>query len=60
MSVRKKLYAGFGSILAIMLVMVTTIWIEVTESHSVANEVRQDDVPEVVYYLILVDEAGDV
>ncbi|MCU8155637.1 methyl-accepting chemotaxis protein [Vibrio vulnificus] len=60
MSVRKKLYAGFGSILAIMLVMVATIWIEVTQSHQIANEVQKDDVPEVITYLIMIDEAGDV
>ncbi|MFM2589594.1 methyl-accepting chemotaxis protein [Vibrio sp. TBV020] len=59
-SVRKKLYAGFGCILAIMTLMVGVIWTEVTQSHSVADEIRMDDVPEVVGYLILIDEAGDV
>lgn len=60
MSVRKKLYAGFGCILAIMTIMAVTIWVEVTQSHDVATEIRVDDVPEVVGYLILIDEAGDV
>lgn len=60
MSVRKKLYAGFGTILAILLTLVTLILLEVYSSHKVANEVKNSDVPEVVFYLILVDEAGDV
>lgn len=60
LSVRKKLYAGFGCVLAIMTTMAATIWIEVTQSHNVAEEIRTDDVPEVVGYLILIDEAGDV
>ncbi|MDC5703884.1 methyl-accepting chemotaxis protein [Vibrio europaeus] len=59
-SVRKKLYAGFGCVLAIMTIMAGTIWSEVTQSHDVASEIRNDDVPEVVGYLILIDEAGDV
>jgi len=59
-SVSKKLYAGFGCILAIMTILVGVIWVEVTDSHEVANEVRGDDVPELVGYLILIDEAGDV
>lgn len=60
MSVRKKLYASFGAILAIMLVMIGIIMLEVLNSHEVADEVRTDDVPETVQYLILIDEAGDV
>lgn len=59
-SVRKKLYAGFGCVLAIMTIMAGAIWSEVTKSHAVATEIRNDDVPEVVEYLILIDEAGDV
>lgn len=59
-SVRKKLYAGFGCVLAIMTIMAGAIWSEVTQSHDVATEIRNDDVPEVVGYLILIDEAGDV
>ncbi|WP_070963065.1 methyl-accepting chemotaxis protein [Vibrio sonorensis] len=60
LSVRKKLYLGFGSILLILAIMGGTIWVEVTQSHEVADEIRLDDVPEVVNYLMLVDEAGDV
>ncbi|TFH92762.1 methyl-accepting chemotaxis protein [Vibrio ouci] len=59
-SVRNKLYAGFGCILTIMTIMAGVIWMEVTKSHAVADEIRNDDVPEVVGYLILIDEAGDV
>ncbi|GAK87975.1 N-acetylglucosamine regulated methyl-accepting chemotaxis protein [Vibrio ponticus] len=60
LSVRKKLYLGFGAILAILLLMVSIIWTEVLTSHDVAEEIRTDDFPEVINYLILVDEAGDV
>ncbi len=60
LSVSKKLYVGFGAILALMLAMVMMIWSEVSSSHKVAVEIQTDDVPEVVYYLILIDEAGDV
>ncbi|CAE6902614.1 methyl-accepting chemotaxis protein [Vibrio sp. B1REV9] len=60
MSVRNKLYASFGAILTIMLVMIGIIIFEVLNSHEVADEVRTDDVPETVQYLILIDEAGDV
>ena len=60
LSVRKKLYAGFSSILALMIVLVSFVWIEVTSSHRVADEIRMDDVPELVNYLVLVDETADV
>lgn len=60
LSVRKKLYAGFSSILALMIVLVSFVWIEVTGSHRVADEIRMDDVPELVNYLVLVDETADV
>lgn len=60
LSVRKKLYAGFSSILALMIVLVAFVWIEVTSSHRVADEIRMDDVPELVNYLVLVDETADV
>ncbi|MDA0147828.1 methyl-accepting chemotaxis protein [Vibrio sp. LaRot3] len=60
LSVRKKLYAGFGSILAILMIMVSIIWSEVYSSHAVADEIRQDDVPELVGYLTMIDNAGDV
>ncbi|MGY3570043.1 methyl-accepting chemotaxis protein [Vibrio paucivorans] len=60
LSVGKKLYAGFGSILALLLILVTIIWFEVLSSHNVATEIRTDDVPEAVTYLVLIDEAGDV
>ncbi|EGU37836.1 methyl-accepting chemotaxis protein [Vibrio ichthyoenteri ATCC 700023] len=60
LSVRKKLYLGFGAILAILILMVSLIWKEVLSSHAVADEIRLDDVPEVVNYLIMIDEAGDV
>lgn len=60
LSVRKKLYAGFSSILALMVVLVAFVWIEVTGSHRVADEIRMDDVPELVNYLVLVDETADV
>lgn len=60
LSVRKKLYLGFGIILAILILMVSLIWKEVLSSHAVADEIRLDDVPEVVNYLMMIDEAGDV
>ncbi|ANS85799.1 methyl-accepting chemotaxis protein [Vibrio scophthalmi] len=60
LSVRKKLYVGFGIILAVLILMVSLIWKEVLSSHAVADEIRLDDVPEVVNYLIMIDEAGDV
>ncbi|MDF5492975.1 methyl-accepting chemotaxis protein [Vibrio parahaemolyticus] len=60
MSVRKKLYASFGAILATMLVMIAIITFEVINSHKVAQEVRTDDVPETIGYMALIDEAGDI
>ena len=60
LSVRNKLYLGFGTILAIMILMVGLIWKEVLSSHVVADEIRTDDVPEVVNYLIIIDETGDI
>ncbi|MBW3694696.1 methyl-accepting chemotaxis protein [Vibrio sp. T187] len=59
-SVGKKLYAGFLSIIALAFVMVAIIWVEVIGSHKVANEIRNDDIPGVELYLVLIDEAGDV
>ncbi|MGD8111009.1 methyl-accepting chemotaxis protein [Vibrio sp. TRT 17S01] len=60
LSVRKKLYAGFGGIVLIMGAMVTMIWLEVMGSYRVAEELRSDDVPESMYYLFLIDDTGDV
>lgn len=60
LSVRKKLYLGFGTILAILILMVSLIWQEVLSSHAAADKIRIDDVPEVVNYLIIIDESGDV
>ncbi|WP_174627784.1 methyl-accepting chemotaxis protein [Vibrio panuliri] len=60
LSVRKKLYLGFGTVLALLMLIVSITWLEVTSSHQVADEIRNDDVPEVVGYLMLLDEAGDV
>lgn len=60
LSVRKKLYAGFGSILAVLVTLVTIVWFEVIDAHKSADEIRMDDVPGTVTYLVLIDEAGDV
>lgn len=60
MSVRNKLYCGFGSILFVLMIAMGVIWKEVSSSHKVATEIRVDDVPGVQLYLILIDEAGDV
>ncbi|MCK6262899.1 methyl-accepting chemotaxis protein [Vibrio sp. ZSDE26] len=60
MSVRNKLYSGFASILAVVMIAMGVIWWEVEESHDVATEIRVDDVPGVELYLILIDEVGDV
>lgn len=60
LSVRKKLYAGFGSILAVLVILVTIVWFEVIDAHKSADEIRLDDVPGTVTYLVLIDEAGDV
>jgi len=45
LSVRKKLYAGFGSILAVLVTLVTIVWFEVIDAHKSADEIRMDDVP---------------
>ncbi|MGF1696175.1 methyl-accepting chemotaxis protein [Vibrio lamellibrachiae] len=60
MSVRNKLYGGFASILAVVMIAMAVIWWEVEQSHDVATEIRVDDVPGVELYLVLIDEAGDV
>ncbi|MEF1290838.1 methyl-accepting chemotaxis protein [Vibrio sp. M260118] len=60
LSVRKKLYAGFGCVLAIMTVMAGLIWLEVSQSLDIATEIKDDDVPELVGYLVLADQAADV
>ncbi|PMK10303.1 methyl-accepting chemotaxis protein [Vibrio splendidus] len=60
LSVRKKLYLGFGSILAVLIMLVGIVWVEVINAHKSADEIRLDDVPGTVTYLVLIDEAGDV
>ncbi|MEL7291856.1 MAG: methyl-accepting chemotaxis protein [Pseudomonadota bacterium] len=60
LSVGKKLYAGFGSVMAIMTVMAGLIWLEVSQSLDIATEIKDDDVPELVGYLVLADQAADV
>ena len=41
---RKKIYAGFGSILAVLVILVTTVWFEVIGAHKSTVEIRMDDV----------------
>ncbi|MGF1767564.1 methyl-accepting chemotaxis protein [Enterovibrio makurazakiensis] len=60
LSVRQKLYLGFGGIMALMVAMVTLVWFEVTGLKNEVTKIRTDDVPEVLSYLVLIDEAGDV
>ncbi|WP_028023213.1 methyl-accepting chemotaxis protein [Enterovibrio calviensis] len=60
LSVRQKLYLGFGGIMALMVAMVVLVWFEVTGLKSEVTKLRTDDVPEVLSYLVLIDEAGDV
>ncbi|MEC7939005.1 MAG: hypothetical protein VX212_00085 [Pseudomonadota bacterium] len=42
--VRKKLYDGFGSILAVLVTLVTIVWFEVIDALKSAEEIRMDDV----------------
>ncbi len=58
--VRKKLYAGFGSVLAVLVTLVGIVWIEVIGAHKSADEIRMDDIVVRFTYLVLIDEAGDV
>ncbi|WP_062665800.1 methyl-accepting chemotaxis protein [Grimontia celer] len=60
MSVSKKLYLGFGSLVGLLVAMTAFIVIELSVLKGIASEIRNDDVPEAIAYLILVDEAGDV
>ncbi|MDN3699804.1 methyl-accepting chemotaxis protein [Vibrio artabrorum] len=60
LSVRKKLYLGFGAILAVLIALASVVWLEVSNAYKSADEVRTDDVPGTITYLLLIDDAGDV
>ncbi|KLV05863.1 chemotaxis protein [Photobacterium aquae] len=59
-SVKHKLYAGFLSVLMIMVLTVIISAYEVYHSHRIANEVRLDDTPGLQLYTSLIDDAGDI
>ncbi|MFA0520146.1 methyl-accepting chemotaxis protein, partial [Vibrio sp. 10N.222.55.E8] len=58
LSVRKKLYLGFGAILAVLIALASVVWLEVSNAYKSADEVRTDDVPGTITYLLLIDDAG--
>ncbi|MDG3088345.1 methyl-accepting chemotaxis protein [Vibrio hannami] len=60
LTVRQKLTFSFGAIIALMIITGVVIWSQLNTAHKIENEVRNDDVPGVKLYLILIDEAGDV
>ena len=51
LKVSQSLYLGFGSIVAITLILALIVWSIVTESAKIAQEIAKDDVPGVLAYL---------
>lgn len=60
MSLQKKLYLAFASLLGLMLLSNIIIWYKISSANQIAHEVGTDDVPGAVLYMQLVDEMGDV
>ncbi|MCP5079749.1 MAG: methyl-accepting chemotaxis protein, partial [Psychromonas sp.] len=59
-SIAQRLYAGFASIIVIMFIVSTIIWVQNSAIQAISNEVESDDVPGVITYLQVLDELGDM
>lgn len=60
LTVKQKITLSFSSVIAIMVTIAVLLWFQLTAAHLLEDEVRNDDVPGLTLYLILIDEAGDV
>jgi len=57
---QQLLYLGFGTVIALMMLNATLVWLEQQKAQDVALEVEGDDVPGVILYLQVMDEIGDM
>ncbi|MBE0366094.1 methyl-accepting chemotaxis protein [Pseudoalteromonas ulvae UL12] len=60
LKVSQSLYLGFGSIVAITLILALIVWSIVTESAKIAQEIAKDDVPGVLAYLNVSDKISTI
>ena len=60
MTLSQRIYAGFGIVIFLMLIVSLTIWIKSSNIQKVVFEVQSDDIPGVILYLQVLDEVGDM
>ena len=56
----QRIYAGFGVVILLMLIVSITIWIKSNAIQKIVAEVQSDDIPGAILYLQVLDEVGDM
>lgn len=59
-TISQRIYAGFGIVISLMLLVSLIIWIKSSRIQEVVEEVQSDDIPGVILYLQVLDEVGDM
>lgn len=60
LTIAQRLYAGFGIVIVLMILISVTIWIKSNQIRVISIEVENDDVPGAILYLQVLDEVGDM
>ncbi|QLE87106.1 MULTISPECIES: methyl-accepting chemotaxis protein [Shewanella] len=60
LTLAQRLYAGFGIVILLMIIISMTMWTKSDQIHDISLEVEKDDVPGAILYLQVLDEMGDM
>ena len=60
MTISQRIYAGFSTVILLMLIVSIIIWIKSSSIQKIVAEVQADDIPGVILYLQVLDEVGDM
>jgi len=60
LTISQRIYAGFATVIILMLTISTIIWVKSSRIQQIVSEVQNDDIPGVILYLQVLDEVGDM
>ncbi|WP_076412212.1 methyl-accepting chemotaxis protein [Shewanella sp. UCD-KL12] len=60
LTIAQRLYAGFGIVILLMILISITTWTNSNQIRAISTEVEMDDVPGAILYLQVLDEVGDM
>ena len=60
MTLKGRLFIGFGCLIALMVIGNLISFMFLSESNQVSHKIAEEDVPSAVLYMQLLDEAGDM